>query len=308
MFEKRKVWVGLGIALMTSTALGTTGAAATETGKGQVGAEPFSSGENNAFIADAASWRVAQHARSQGGERGKPGEGGERAKSGEGGEGGEGGERGAAAKLTRSDAAYLTQLALIRGHLNVGVELYRVGDRKAAATHMKHPDDELYAALKPALAKRRAPGFDKELHRLAERVEKNAPPAEVDAAYNALLAAIAKAEAAVAKPTAQQIGEVINNLVRTTANEYRAAVADGQVAEPHEYQDALGFVRTAEDWLQKLEASRANPSVVAEIRNQIALIKPAWTGVVPPKTAAMDPSKIYGAAARIEIATLALKP
>jgi hypothetical protein len=295
MFETKKVWVGLGIALMTSTALGTIAAAPTEHKPEPVGAGRLPSEDNRAHVADAAPWRLAQHVGPQGGERGKAGEGGE------------GGERGTAANLPRSDAAYLTQLGLIRGHLNVGVELYRVDDWKAAATHMKHPDDELYAALKPALAKRGAPGFDKELHLLAERVEKNAAPAEVDAAYNSLLAAIAKAEAAVAKPTAQQIGEVINNLIRTAANEYRAAVADGQVVEPHEYQDALGFVRTAEDWLKKLEAARANPSVITEIRKQIALIKPAWTGVVPPKTASMDPSQIYGVAARIEIATLALK-
>ena len=233
--------------------------------------------------------------------RGKAGE------AGEGGKGGEGGERAAAANLSRSDAAYLTQLALIRGHLNVGVELYRVGERKAAATHMKHPDDELYAALKPVLAKRGAPGFEKELHALAERVEKNAEPAQVDTAYSALLAPVAKAEGAVRKPSAQQIGEVIHNLVRTAADEYRQAVAEGKIAQPHEYQDALGFARTAEDWLKKLQAAGADPAVVAEIQKQMAAIRPAWTGVVAPETAPMDPSQLYGAAARVEIATLALK-
>jgi hypothetical protein len=230
---------------------------------------------------------------------------GERGKAGE---GGEGGERAAAANLSRSDAAYLTQLGLIRGHLNVGVELYRVGERQAAATHMKHPDDELYAALKPALAKRGAPRFERELHALAQRVEKNADPAQVETAYRGLLAAVAKAEAVVRRPSAQQIGEVIHNLVRTAAAEYRQAVADGKIAQPHEYQDALGFVRTAEDWLQKLPAAGADPSVVAEIQKQMAAIRPAWTGVVPPEAAPMDPSRLYGAAARVEIATLALKP
>jgi hypothetical protein len=300
MFE-RKVWIGLGVALMTSTALANPGAASASAKIKADGAEPPLSGEKSADAVGGTNWRFAQHAKGQAGERGKAGEGGE------GGKAGEGGERGTTASLTRSDTAYLTQLGLIRGHLNVGVELYRVGERKAAATHMKHPDDELYAALKPALAKRGARGFEKELHLLAERVEKNADLVQVDAAYNALLTAIAKAEGAVRAPTPQQIGEVISNLVRTAAAEYRQAVADGQIAEPHEYQDALGFVRTAEDWLKKLQAAGADPAVLAEIQKQIALIKPAWTGVVPPKTATMEPSQIHGAAARIEIATLSLK-
>jgi hypothetical protein len=210
--------------------------------------------------------------------------------------------------LARSASAYLTQLGLIRGHLDVGTELYRIGDQKAAVTHMKHPEDELYAALKPALAQHRAPGFDKELNALAEKVQKNAGKEEVEAAYKKLLAAIEKAEHAVAKPSPHQIGEVIHNLMRTAASEYREAVADGRVVEEHEYQDALGFVRVAEDWVKVLEASGGDPSVVAEIRKQIDLVKPAWNGVVPPKTVTVDPSQIHSAAARIEIATLSLKP
>jgi hypothetical protein len=57
-----------------------------------------------------------------------------------------------------------------------------------------------------------------------------------------------------------------------------------------------------------LEATGGDSSVVGEIRKQIDLIKPAWSGVVPPKTVIVDPSQVHGAAARIEIVTLSLKP
>jgi hypothetical protein len=305
MFEKNKLWLGLGVAIVTGTSLGAAGAADPETSR-PVTAKSTAA---NASIG-AVPLRVTQHTPREAGERGKAGEAGERgkaAKAGEGGEGGEGGERGAAGNLTRSASAYLTQLGLIRGHLNVGTELYRIGDQKAAVTHMKHPEDELYAALKPALAKRGAPGFDKELSVLADKVEKNAGKDEVEAAYKKLLAAIKKAENAVPKPSPHQIGEVIHNLMRAAASEYREAVADGHVVEAHEYQDALGFVRVAEDWMKVLEERGGDPSVVGEIRKQIDLIKPAWSGVVPPKSVTVDPSQIHGAAARIEIATLSLK-
>ncbi|HEX2150407.1 MAG TPA: hypothetical protein VHG31_00230 [Stellaceae bacterium] len=295
-----KVWLSLGVALVTGASLGGGAIAAVpETGHAVAGVR--AGHDPSARDAVAPSLWIAQHARPAGGEHGKAGEGGE------GGKAGEGGERGGAANLTRSDAAYLTQLGLIRGHLDVGTELYRIGDQKTAVTHMKHPEDELYAALKPALARRGAPGFDNELKTLADKVEKNAGPSEVEAAYNSLLAAIAKAESAVAKPTAPQIGEVIHNLVRTAAAEYSEALEDGRIVEAHEYQDALGFVRVAENWLAKLKRTGADPSIVTEIEKQIASIKPAWTGVVPPKTAPVDLSRIHSAAARIEIATLGLK-
>ncbi len=295
MFEKNKLWLGLGVAIVTGTSLGVAGTADPETSR---------PGAARSLAATDASigtvpLRVAQHT---------PHEAGERGKTVKAGEGGEGGERGAAGNLTRSASAYLTQLGLIRGHLNVGTELYRIGDQKAAVTHMKHPEDELYATLKPALMQHGEPGFDKELNALAEKVQKNAGKEEVEAAYKKLLAAIEKAERSVAKPSPHQIGEVIHNLIRAAASEYSEPVADGRVVEEHEYQDALGFVRVAEDWVKVLEATGGDPSVVGEIQKQIDLIKPAWSGVVSPKTVTVDPSQVHGAAARIEIATLSLKP
>ncbi|MGD9617650.1 MAG: hypothetical protein AB7H90_20045 [Alphaproteobacteria bacterium] len=295
MHDTNKVWLTLGVALIAGASVGAGAVAAAPEARHAVAGSHAGQAASDGETAPA-SWRIAQHTGHQGGERGRAGEGGE------------GGERGAAADPTRSDAAYLTQLGLIRGHLDVGTELYRTGDQKTAVTHMKHPEDELYAALKPALARRGAPGFDAELRTLADKVEKNAGPGEVEAAYRSLVAAIAKAEGAVAKPTAHQIGEVIHNLVRTSAAEYDAAVENGRIVEAHEYQDALGFIRVAEGWLAKLRNTGADPSIVSEIEKQIASIKPAWGGVMPPKTVLVDPAQIHGAAARIEIATLGLKP
>jgi hypothetical protein len=297
MFQRNTVWLSLGMVLLAGAAPGAAGAAEVPGKNSAVATELGGDGGAVEPVRDAA-WRIAQYARPEASAYGGTGEGGERGRAGEGGK---------AADPARSTAAYLTQLGLIRGHLDVGTELYRIGDREAAVTHMKHPEDELYAALRPAFAKRGAPGFEKELAVLAATVEKNAGPDKVEAAYNRLVAALAQAESAV-KPAPHEIGEVIHALVRAAANEYEEAVSDGRIVEPHEYQDALGFVRVAETWLKKLETAGADQSVVGDIRKQIALIRPAWTGVVPPQTVSVDPSQIHEAAARIEIATLALKP
>lgn len=222
-------------------------------------------------------------------------------------EGGEGGEGAATAEAIADDAVYLGQLAFIRGHLNVGVDLYRQGAEEASATHMKHPGDELYTALLPAIEAREASGFADQLEALAVAVESKRPMAEVEEAYNALLEAITAAENAVEEQDAAMIGAVILDLVRTSAAEYDIAVGENGVLEnEHEYQDALGFVRIARDLLGRLEGMTDNATAVAALREQLDLITPIWPSLMAPQRLETDPSVIYGAAARIEFANAGL--
>ncbi|MEX0619043.1 MAG: hypothetical protein WDZ76_08340 [Pseudohongiellaceae bacterium] len=229
--------------------------------------------------------------------------------AGDGGEGGGGGEGGepAGADAVTSDAAYRVQLGLIRGHLLVGVGLYREGQQIASETHMKHPEDELYAALLPALQARNAPGFGEELQQLAQAVENGAPPDRVESAYQNLLNVIDRAENAAAEPDAAQLGEVIATLVRVAADEYVIArAADGSVANAHEYQDAMGFVQVAGQLAQRLETLSNNVEAITTIRNQLADIASIWPGLTPPARLSTEPAVLYGTAARIEIASLSL--
>ncbi|MEY3666992.1 MAG: hypothetical protein RL572_532 [Pseudomonadota bacterium] len=222
-------------------------------------------------------------------------------------EGGEGGEGATTVEAIDSTAAYLAQLSFIRGHLNVGVNLYRENALDASATHMKHPTDELYTSLEPALLARGAKGFAPQLEALAVAVEQQQGAAAVEAAYANLLEAISQAEAAVKDVDATTVAAVIVDLVRTAAAEFDIAVGEGGVLEnEHEYQDALGFVRTASEWLPKLAALTRNADAVAAIETQIALLLPVWPGLRAPQRLETAPSVIYGAAARIEFAALKL--
>jgi len=222
-------------------------------------------------------------------------------------EGGEGGEGSTSAEAIDSNTAYLAQLSFIRGHLNVGVNLYRDNALDASATHMKHPADELYTSLEPALEARGAKGFAPQLEALAVAVEQRQGAEAVEAAYANLLEAISQAEAAVKDVDAATVAAVIVDLVRTAAAEFDIAVGEGGVLEnEHEYQDALGFVRTASEWLPKLAALTQNADAVAAIEAQIALLLPVWPGLRAPQRLETAPSVIYGAAARIEFAALKL--
>lgn len=218
-------------------------------------------------------------------------------------EGGEGGEGATTADAIASDAVYLGQLAFIRGHLNVGVNLYLDGYNEGAVTHMKHPGDEIYTNLLPAMEARNAEGFAQELATLAQAIESGAPRQEVDSAYEALMVAIGKAEDVVTDVDAKGLGLVIVDLIRTAAAEYDIAVADdGSLENEHEYQDSLGFVRIAQDLLAKLAGMTENTEAVAAIDAQIAAILPIWPSIRAPQKLEAAPSVIYGAAGQIEFA------
>ncbi len=222
-------------------------------------------------------------------------------------EGGEGGEGASTADAIASDSVYLAQLSFIRGHLNVGVNLYREGELDASATHMKHPGDELYTDLLPAMESRGALDFADQLEGLANAVTEQKPLADVEAAYSALLDAISAAENVVTDLDARTLGTVMVDLVRTAAAEYDIAVGEaGQLENEHEYQDSLGFVRIAKEKIALLETLTDNSAAVMAIETQLDTLLPIWPGLRAPATLPTDPSVIYGAASRIEIATLQL--
>ena len=89
------------------------------------------------------------------------------------------------------------------------------------------------------------------------------------------------------------------------AAEYDIAVGEGGVLEnEHEYQDALGFVRTAREWVPRLAELTENAAAVTAIEAQLDMLLPIWPGLKAPPRLETAPSVIYGAAARIEIAGL----
>lgn len=220
--------------------------------------------------------------------------------------GGEGAEGALSGNAMTSDAAYLGQMAFIRGHLNVGVNLYREGQVEASATHMKHPGDELYANLLPAIEARGAEDFADQLEALAVAVENERPLVDVEQAYSNLLGAMSAAES-VTEQDARTLGAVVVDLVRTAAAEFDIARADdGALENEHEYQDSLGFVRIARDLLEVIERKTSNADAAAAIRVQLDSLMPIWPSLQAPQQLSADPSVIYDAASRIEIATLSL--
>ena len=208
------------------------------------------------------------------------------------------------------DVVFLGQIGQIRGHLLVGMALFRAGHLDHARTHMKHPEDELYAALKPAFHARGIVPFDDALTGLAQAVEEGKDSAEVESAYSALLTELSRVEAAV-DASAQDKLLVAVGLVRTAGEEYGIAVADdGSLLNAHEYQDAFGFVKTADAIVASID-SGGDEGLAGAVADSKALLEPlytAWPSLIPPESLEPTiPSKLYGVAANMELEARALE-
>jgi hypothetical protein len=226
-----------------------------------------------------------------------------------GGEGGEMGEMGSASQdPATDDVAYLTQLGLVQGHLTVGVALYQEGATADAKVHMKHPKDELYASLLPALEARKAKGFGDELSALAADVEGGKPVVDAEKDLARVVAAIAHARAAAPANLKARL-KVLLALTRVAADEYAQGVKDGAIVNRKEYEDAWGFVAVAKSLLEGLSKAERKEAGAAydKIEAELKALAPAWPSVVPPARVETDASLLYAAAARIELAILSIR-
>ncbi|MCR6643647.1 MAG: hypothetical protein NVV62_03510 [Terricaulis sp.] len=213
----------------------------------------------------------------------------------------------AAADFSTDKPAYLAQLMLIRGHLQAGAALYAAGEAAMAATHMKHPEDELYAQLKPALPAWGATDFAGALQALAASVEGRAAASQVETDLANVRAAI-DAAADASNPSARELLLASAATLRTAAEEFDIALTDSAVTDVHEYQDAYGFMTTTLEYLNRFEAAdAAAQNAFTLARAQAALALAVAPSALPPAQTATRAETIYAAAAQIEAAAQALE-
>ena len=225
------------------------------------------------------------------------------------GKGGQGeGAATAGTALATDDVGYLTQLGLIRGHLAVGYALYQRELPLLSETHMKHPQDEIYASVVPAFEARGCEGFANDLTALTEAVAARAAQEEVAAIYEGLTANITSCEQSANTGDPAVLAKVIENLLRTAGVEYQIGVIDGAIDNLHEYQDAWGFTQVANAWaLSAAFADSASATAVAaQLQDIIASLEALWPSLNQQDSVDGDAAQLFGAAARIEIAALPL--
>ncbi|MDD9964150.1 MAG: hypothetical protein F4048_03075 [Gammaproteobacteria bacterium] len=215
----------------------------------------------------------------------------------------------AGADLTTDDVGYLTQLGLIRGHLWVGYALYQRELPLLSETHMKHPQEEIYASMVPEFNARGCDGFANDLESLTAAVAARAAQEEVAAIYEGLTASIARCEQSASTNDPAVLAKVIENLLRTAGVEYQIGVIDGVIDNLHEYQDAWGFTQVAHAWARSaaFADSASAAAVAAQLQDIIAGLEGLWPSLNPQGDVDEDAARLFGAAARVQIAALPLR-
>lgn len=281
-----KIWSGLGTYVMAGAGLALGGPAAAEAPR-----------------ADSALGRPAQIAEAPKADEAKPHPHGH--------QGGEGGERGAGDDAS-PDQAFMLQLLLIRGHLRVGAELVAAGMWNDAMPHYLHPAEEIYKELAPALARRKIAPFEADLAALARLVKAKAGHAAVETAQAALTAKLDAAAATLGAGTLTQpafVLAVAERLLNAAAGEYGAAVENGRIANPVEYQDSRGFVWAAEAFVQGIAPAlkAKDAAALAAVETGFAALKQAWPSAAPPPKALATPAEVQAGVSRIALAMSRLR-
>jgi hypothetical protein len=227
---------------------------------------------------------------------------------------GEAGESGAGVKAADDQPDFIAALGLVEGHMRAGIALHKSAQDKsaeadAALVHLKHPADELYVSLKPMLEARKAKGFAAELEAVSAAISAKATPAEVDALFEKMKIAVAASRGEGEAVSAHAMSTAVLILLRTAAAEYAIGVVDGKVKDAKEYQDAWGFVQTAKSIMadiSKLEREE-HPEPLAEIDAELAKLGGLWPDLAGAKPISADPRLLAVAAAKVELAGLAIK-
>jgi hypothetical protein len=272
---RRKIWVGLGTALLATSPAAQTALAT----------PPARAGD--AQSSSPSAWQVAQHQ-------------GHAVAQAE----GEGEGEGGGAELP-ADLRFYRDIELIRGHLLVGNELVEAGRWADALPHFLHPEEEIYNGLREGLKTHKVSPFLTALKSLTQTVK-----AKNKEAYARARAAVEErlvgAEAAVRAGQADAAAFAIETaleVLQVAAEEYEAAIAKGRIANVVEYQDARGFVLETERLIgtHAPALSAKNADALKAVQASLGELKGAFPAAVPPAKPVRDAGQFLSAVSGFEL-------
>ena len=212
-------------------------------------------------------------------------------------------------QLLPDSVSYMYKLSLIRGHLWIAKRLSMTGFLDHAAMHAKHPEDEIYSDLVEVFEAKGLKGFSSELSAFSNSVVSGDKKA-IEQDYLALRDSI-KVSHDLVQLTTGELLELINRLISQAAREYAVGIIDGQVDNVHEYQDARGFIEVAIDLTgnheQKADLPENHLVVIGLLKDRLEDLLEMWPTLLPLGEVPFDASRLFGAAADVEILSLSLE-
>ncbi len=280
-----KLWTQLGLG--TALAGGLLAACGGEAGSGEDGA-------SGAVGSDTA----ATAGEDEAGEGGA-GEGG--VSEGAGGEG----EGGVAVDDASTDpVAYGIALAVAEAHVVAARDAYAAGKREAAAEMFAHPVSEVLVDMEPAFARLGVADAKPLFAAASDAAFAGKPVAEVNAAHDAIIAALrqaaTKAPKSDASPAKVATGIIADMIERASAM-YRQ-LPGNDAYEP--YLDGYGFTKAAStSFATNGAAIKAdNPAAHARIIEAMGVLARAYPGAARPAKLAVEAGAVSGASARVMLA------
>lgn len=214
-------------------------------------------------------------------------------------------------KLTgeAKDVDYMTKLALMKGHMIVAGELLALKKPDQAEPHIGHPVEEIYVDLEEQLQERKVADFKGVLTQVQDLVKSKPNDPQLKVKYDEAMAAIDQAIAAL--PESQRLApnfslQVVNGLLETATAEYTAAISNGKISAPIEYQDSRGFVAYAQDTVYKNiseKVKKADSKADEQITTSFVALRKAWPAPVPPATPVMTADQVAEKVKKIEISS-----
>ncbi|WP_321490423.1 hypothetical protein [uncultured Hyphomonas sp.] len=278
---KRWTHLGLGAALMTTTALA-------------------SCGEPAAKEAPAASEQPAADAPTEAEVEAKLDEvNGPAAASGE-------GEGGVAIEAALTDpVVYNIALTVAEAHVVAARDAYRDGEKDAAAEMFAHPVSEVLFDMEPVFEARGVSDFTDQFLDASQAVMAGESVDEINARTAAIIATLRTVSGNApddgSSPAAITTGVVADMIDRGTKM-YRLAM-ESEFYEP--YLDGYGFYTAARD---QFEASQEaiiaeNPDAAEAIRGALSLLGEAYPAAARPETLDADVSALTVAASEVFLTT-----
>ena len=208
-----------------------------------------------------------------------------------------------APKIYSTDNEYLTNLNLMKGHLWVGIELYKAKHIENAKRHMKHPKSELYGDIIPTFEAKGTAGFAAELEGLALSVENEESISTIENNYQNLFDAIDNNQQFVADVNKSIDGKItlVVSLLEIAAEEYAVGIIEGEVKNKFEYQDALGFTEVAKNILKNIQTDdMSEKDRLAKVISIIDSLSILWPQLVPTGNIDGDSKSILDAVKEIK--------
>jgi hypothetical protein len=195
------------------------------------------------------------------------------------------------------DVDYMTKLGLMKGHLLVAKELLEQNQPKQAEPHIGHPVEEIYVDVEEQLNERKVKEFKTNLVSLTNLVKSNPKDAKIK---SNLTTSMANVHGAIAALPAEQrskpefVLQVINGLLDSANAEYGAAVANGKISAPIEYQDSRGFVIYSHELYKTISSAMAqsDPEAHKAIDTTLTELLKVWPAAIPPAQAVKTPNDV----------------